>query len=286
VEVGDDRLPHREVAGHPALDGEDLARLRRVDEEVDELQRGLGVRGGRGDRPVHRGLVPQLRIGGGAGHRRRAHHDDAALDRGIVRDHLVRPGDGHRELPVAKSDWSRDCAASSTETEAPGPASVSWIRCANSSSEVAVAASKPGPPSLYWSWPFCRTHTWKRAWTVPIWLMPQVPSGEFSVIWTAMSMRSSKVHVVSSGRSTPASSNRAGMTRMVAAFRPALIATSPSSGSSPTSTDPSTNSEVSRPASARFSSAPRPPYSAMYFSSIWMTSGVSPPAVWVASLSQ
>src|SRR5699024_10367832 len=45
VEVGDDRLAHLEVAGHPALDGEDLARLRRVDEEVDELQRGLGVRG-------------------------------------------------------------------------------------------------------------------------------------------------------------------------------------------------------------------------------------------------
>src|SRR5699024_8365681 len=165
-------------------------------------------------------------------------------------------------LPVANSDWSRDWAASSTETEAPGPAPVSWICWANSSSEVAVAASKPGPPFLYWSWPFWRTHTWKRAWTVPIWLMQQVPSGVCSVIWTAMSMRSAQVQVVSSGRSTPASSNRAGLTRKVAAFRPALIATSPSSGSSPTSTDPSTNSEVSRPASARSSSAPRPPYSA------------------------
>src|SRR5699024_11199410 len=82
-------------------------------------------------------------------------------------------------LPVASSDWSRDGAASSTATQALGPAAGSWLCWGNASSEVAVAASKPGRPALYWPWPFWPTHTVERAWPVPIWLMPQVPPGVF-----------------------------------------------------------------------------------------------------------
>ncbi len=73
---------------------------------------------------------------------------------------------------VANSDWSIAAPESSTEVEASGQAPVSWSFCANSNRLVAVAASKPGAPSLYWSWPFCRIHTWNTAWTVAIWVMP------------------------------------------------------------------------------------------------------------------
>src|SRR5699024_1382200 len=187
---------------------------------------------------------------------------------------------------VANRDWSSDWAASSTEVEASGPAPVSSMRWAYSIREVAASASKPTPPSRYWSCPSCRIHTWNNAWIVAIWVMASVLSSVFSEISVVMSIRSSQVQVVSSGSSTPASSNTAGLTRKTAALSPALIAIRPSSASSPTSTAPSAKSEVSSPASARSSRAPRPPYSLMYFSSIWMTSGRSPPAVWVASLSQ
>src|SRR5699024_419117 len=73
---------------------------------------------------------------------------------------------------VANRDWSSDWAASSTEVEASGPAPVSSMRWAYSIREVAASASKPTPPSRYWSCPSCRIHTWNNAWIVAIWVMP------------------------------------------------------------------------------------------------------------------
>src|SRR5690606_24881263 len=75
-------------------------------------------------------------------------------------------------LPVANRDWSIAWAASSTETDASGPALVSWISFAHSNHCVAVSTSKPAAPSLYWSCPAWRTNTWNRPWTEPIWVMP------------------------------------------------------------------------------------------------------------------
>jgi hypothetical protein len=114
--------------------------------------------------------------------------------------------------------------------------------------------------------------------------IPKVPDGLPLVTAAATLIRSSQVQVESSGGSTPAAAKTFGWTIPTGALTPALMAISPVSVW-PGSTVPGANLDTST-LPFRSSSAPRPPYSRTYFSSIWMMSGASLPATWVASLSQ
>ena len=100
-----------------------------------------------------------------------------------------------------------------------------------------------------------------------------------------MRSKSSQVQVLSSGSATPAALNTAGFARIVAALMPAAMPVRPFSPF-PALRAASSSLDVSMLYLERSSRAPRVEYSVMYFSSIWMMSGASLAATWVASLSQ